>query len=419
MHRAPKQATRPDSLSTRLLDFLRSRPATIEQLKLVVTKSPEEIGRTLDDLEDAALVTRNETGAYTLKADSLSLQTRKVWECEFYQRQQALPRPHELDGDWRFTFEAALDLIHLTRFALSSSDSVCCLGTPSIAILLDIIGFDGKITLVDYNHQILASLSATCPRVQCIQFDFMQSTRLSKLGKHGLLFVDPPWAGDYCRKFAARALSVLLADGIGCMVYFPSYNRKTAPERQRRIIETLTKLHARIITILPERVRILERGAASSINSSGVRNRTGLKGTVCIFEKIRTGGDENEKGWDLPITGRWRAFDIANSRWMLRVDGPLANARLVQIRPLPVRRTMSRYDQGAQLVGLWTSGGQLFRVIGSNVVAILLREISEGATFDKLKASLRAVPLTRTNERRIRRLWNQLKQVARKEQVLP
>jgi len=420
MHDLPQKTINRATLSEHLVGILRSGPATIDRLRLILVEGAGEIGRALERLEEEGIVTHSEAGAYALKtkhADGLRRQVLR--EREFYRRQKAFPRPHELDGDWRFTFHSAMDLIHLVNFRLSHCTSVCCLGTPSIAVLLDILGFQGKIVLVDYNEKILESVASTSPRIGCIRQDLIEAKSLASLGKHEVIFTDPPWAGDYCRQFAIAALSLLKGGGIGCLVYFPSYNRKTAPRRQLDLIGALTKLQARMIAILPERVDILERESICPNNTSGRKAHTGLKGTVCIFEKIKGPLHRADPGWDLPMKSCWQPFHIANSRWMLRVDGPFTTGPVPSLRRLSAQGIMSRYHALATRVGLWTSGGQLFRVGGSKIVAVLLRGLAKGLSFEDLKGDLNEVSPRAADVRRVRRVWIQLWAAARKEAMLP
>jgi hypothetical protein len=281
MHDLPQKTINRGTLSKHLVGILRSGPATIDRLQFILGEDAPEIGRALERLQAERIVTHSEAGAYALKTKQPDFLRRPgLREGEYYKRQRAFPRPHELDGDWRFTFGSAMDLIHLVNFSLSHCTSVCCLATPSIAVLLDILGFQGKIVLVDYNEKIIQSVASTSPRVACVHQDLMEAKSLQSLGKHDVVFADPPWAGDYCRRFASAALSLLKQGGIGCLVYFPSYNRKTAPQRQLDLIGTLTKQRARMIAILPERVNILERESIRANNNPGREVHTGLKGIL-------------------------------------------------------------------------------------------------------------------------------------------
>jgi hypothetical protein len=404
-----------------LVSVLIVRPAMIDHLSLLLRQDTREIGRALQVLEDAGLVSHSEAGAYSLKRQQDDWQSQaRLSQREYYRRQRAFPPPHELDGDWRFTFQSAMDLIHLVKFALPASQSVCCLGTPSIAVLLDILGFDRKVVLIDYNEKTLEAVASTSSRVCCIRCDLMRTKMLEQLGRHDVVFADPPWAGDYCRKFAEIAVSLLREKGVGCLVYFPSYLRRSAPRRQVDLIRTLVRLHSRIITVLPERVGILESSTDTKTRNRYESVQTGARGTVCLFEKVKSSSRcQTDVGWDLPTRSRWRAFYVGTSKWMLRDDRSLRHdASLPSLRKLPSRVGISRYDPVAARAHLWTSGGQLFRVSGVRIVAVLLDGLAKGQSLDDLTRELDEVCPNSGENTRIQRVWIQLKGAARREAAL-
>ncbi|WP_162605088.1 hypothetical protein [Geomonas oryzae] len=404
-------------LVDKVLSILATRPATIDQLMLLTTCDSKAIGLVLDELSAAGRVEQCEAGAYRESAFGPVDWDQGDVETEYWRRLALFPLPHQLDGDWRFTFEAASDLVRMMGFALASASRICCLGTPSIATLLDIHRVRCSVFLVDYNVGVLDAVRNTCESVQCIHLDIMKHPHVEQLGPFDVVFADPPWAGEYCQHFAKASVRLLADGGFGCLVYFPSYLRDSAPQRQVEVVATLVKMNARIITLLPERVTILDllRSTCLAGRTHSVTH-TGGKGAVCVFEKVRRRSQPNDPGWDLPWRGRWVHFHIGQSKWMLRVDAcGTIECESRQLKRLDVNSEFTRYNRDADQVGLWTSGGQVFSVSCTDVLAILLQGMSNSQSFDDLREDLERIVAAGLSLGTCQRLWVQLQEIKQRE----
>lgn len=395
---------------------LANGPALIEQVSALLQVPPITVAGALRRMACRGVVARNEVGAYALvTADATAPVSSKNVHAEYRRKVSALPMPHELDGDWRFTDSAVFDLANLMAFALRPKVNVCCVGTPSIALLLDIARSDLNIDFVDYNEFTVRAVQMESRSVACYVKNLLDDRET--VDRYDVIFMDPPWDGEYCEIFARWALRAMKIGGYAAVVYYPPYLRPHSDARQVQLVTEIANGHGRIVAVLPERVVIQSHRTADGTSSRrGDGSATNTNGTLAIIERVRPFHGVADVGWDLPITSQWQRFYVDGSTWMLRSHSgePVCAPYL---RPVAVGRQVSRFDTEASSADLWTAGDQLFAVRGREVVAELIGAMSAGADYE---GAVRMVGKKWPNDvagwaRDLRQAWSVLTEAAQLE----
>ncbi|MDO8604881.1 MAG: bis-aminopropyl spermidine synthase family protein [bacterium] len=146
-----------------------------------------------------------------------------------------LPPEHPANYDWRFTPETTRNIAdYVSKHLENSPDkTICCLGSPTIAIELVQRGWQGKIVLLDINTPLVEMIDSYA-RNQKADFSSQTYDVQDILPDHleniaDVVIMDPPWYLDYYRAFLARATTILSKKGgqILCPI-FPELSRHGA-----------------------------------------------------------------------------------------------------------------------------------------------------------------------------------------------
>jgi len=373
-------------LSQKILDCITEGPVTFKVLiGLLPDVDIQKLGDALQGLLFSKQVVRNEMGVYDLIEDSVRFKVDGHYERKFLEIQNLLPMPHELDGDWRFTYQAANHIIQLAQHELILGKRVCCLGTPSLAILLSLTNFECDIDLIDINEKNLSIIKSSCSNINTYCYDVVQKEGSCNIDekRYDVVFLDPPWDGPHISLFIEFGGSLLRTGGLLSIVYFPDYHREFAEYRQYIMYSNLAKLNLLPKLVLPDCVEIKNKVDLSNINGNLPSSINAIKGSLCICEKIVSYDDQDIFSNDASVASKWDSVCISGSKWMLRRINSNSYEPPKIVR-LDFAKSIFKDESLAFDVDLWTSGNQLFSVKGSNVVFLLLTGISEEKSRDEI-----------------------------------
>ena len=136
-----------------------------------------------------------------------------------------LPPAHMANYDWRYSKQSTRKIISY----LEKSTSICCLGTPSVALELMSKPFINA-TLLDINKPIIEQIqSLQNGLIDAYCYNVLNNIPECYQSKFDVVIMDPPWYLDYYKLFIYRAIQLLNnKSGSIIMPIFPLLSHKSA-----------------------------------------------------------------------------------------------------------------------------------------------------------------------------------------------
>jgi hypothetical protein len=321
----------------------------------------------------------------------------------------ALPPPHPLDFDWRYTERTVDRLLHLAAGMTDPGDTIALLGTPSVyAAALD-QGFDRKWVLLEGSEATVQRLQSAGPR-QSVQLCDVLRGDIPELGAAAVV-ADPPWYPGHIEAFLWAATACVRQDAAIVMSLPPMGTRPGIASERRGFRSAVT---------------------AHGLEMKAIR-RNWLTYTTPPFERNAL----LAAGWDDPPVD-WRRGDIA----ILRDHGSTVGPRpciqpssgdwdevmlgWTRIRVLPtasghefdpslqplvpgnVLDDVSSRNPVRDKVNVWTSGNRIYHTRAPEAVLAMLKAMATGSNARDAATSTIGRVTTRAEERAIARTVRQL-----------
>ncbi len=274
----------------------------------------------------------------------------------------ALPIPHPLDYEWRFSCRASDVLLEIASDLALASDHVVMLGTPA---LLDraITRRFGRATVFFGEDNLVSRhldnrLAHTDLPFEILGCDGIKYT----CDNAAVVIIDPPWYFDFIKPFLGVA-SALCRVGGHILVSLPPLGTRATAEMDR--IQTIgfgARLGLELIRsdlgALPYEMPFFERNALTSCGIRGVP-RNWRRGDLLIFKRS---SPALPRAFQVAPKRNWTEVSLNGVRLKIRNDRPLLSERpeiqsVVEGNILP---TVSRRDPRRRLADLWTSGNRIY-----------------------------------------------------------
>jgi hypothetical protein len=327
----------------------------------------------------------------------------------------ALPIPHPLDYDWRFSdaaiqhvFDRCLDLSHL-------GDTVALLGTPSVLRAAIEKGSPRQWVLLDINAMITDYLTTAALDTRILQCDVTKDP-LPELSA-SLVIVDSPWYEEHVRSFLWAACQ-LCAPGGHLLVSLPPVG--TRPGIAHEWAQTLDWAQQLGLTLLR-----LEPAALPYMTPPFERNALKAEGLYKIPDEWRQ-GDLAVFFYAHPATIP-RPLSPCEDEWMEEVllgmrirmrpqhDGHFHDPSLLSLVPGDILSSVSRREPRRRLADVWTSGNRIFACQGRHILRQIVHAVAVGQSpCETIAASLHR-PLLRQEAQLIARAAHKILWVARLE----
>jgi hypothetical protein len=328
----------------------------------------------------------------------------------------AMPIPHPLDYDWRFSEVATQALLAQCLDLTRPSDTVALLGTPSVLKAAVTGRIPRQWILLDTNPLMTTWLTHAAPDARVLQWDVRQDPLPDLVAE--LVIVDPPWYEDYMRAFlwAACQLSAL---GGYLLVSVPPVG--TRPGMVQEWARTLAWAQQLGLTLLRE-----ELAALPYVTPPFERNALQAEGLYMISEDWRRGNLAVFVRTQLAHVLRpqpvddavWAEEVLLGMRVRIRPQpaGGFQDPTLKPLVPGDVLPSVSRRDPRRRLADVWTSGNRIFACLGRHVLRQIVPAIAGGrAPAEAVAAGLQR-PLHPEEQRLVTRAAHQLLRIARHEQ---
>jgi len=144
-------------------------------------------------------------------------------KCEIFNK---MPPPHLANYDWRYSRKTAQKIIN----QIEKNKSICCLGTPTIAIELILNGYS-NVTLLDINEPIVKIIEKEFldTKIKCQTYNALFEIPDSLQSHFDIVIIDPPWYLDYYELFILRSLQLIKEkDSFVILPVFPILSHKSA-----------------------------------------------------------------------------------------------------------------------------------------------------------------------------------------------
>src|SRR6202166_1989333 len=109
----------------------------------------------------------------------------------------ALPVPHPLDFEWRFSRLGAAYL--LERLSALGASDLCTVGSTTVALLAVRRGWSGCVSALDTNGRLLLVTKQLQPQIQTYHVDVTREAL--PLVQASAVIIDPPWYEEYMECF--------------------------------------------------------------------------------------------------------------------------------------------------------------------------------------------------------------------------
>jgi hypothetical protein len=275
-----------------------------------------------------------------------------------------LPLPHPLNYEWRFSDQAAKDLLRLAKRLNRPGDKILLFGTPRIASTAIAEGFGGPMLFLGENNPVTAAIRAANTaeggRMTVVTCDTHELTP----GEAGVVVLDPPWYMDFIRPMLAAAAAACRFGGHVVVSLPPNGVRPSARDDRTKI---LYWAHRQGLSLLIEDAAQLSYETpffeANALAAAGVTNVPAdwRRGDLVIFRKFSR--REVVPSTSSVRKNRWKEVFIGSMRLFIRTDRVIDSTAEPAFRPVAadeIMPTVSRRDPRRHRASLWTSGDRAF-----------------------------------------------------------
>ncbi len=291
----------------------------------------------------------------------------------------ALPIPHPLDYDWRFSDAAVAYLLRTSAALAAPGATIALLGTPSImrAVIEEPPPY--QFVLVEANSAITTCLAAAAPTARIVQSDIGRD-RLPDLTA-AVIIADPPWYKEYIRSFLWAACRLCQINGTILMSVPPVGTRPGIALEWERTLLWAEQLGLALVRLEPNAIEYrtppFERNALRA-EGLGTLSPYWRQGNLAIFMRQDV---RRVRRPPLPAhDGQWEEVQVDGVRIRLRrrVVGGFSDPLLIPLVSGHVLSSVSRRDPRRQQADVWTSGNRIFACRGTALLTTIIRSIASG-----------------------------------------
>jgi SAM-dependent methyltransferase len=273
-----------------------------------------------------------------------------------------LPLPHPLDYEWRFTPDAARNLLNLAANLTPEAGDLLLFGTPGLAVEALALPISRRLSFLAENNSVTERVIALNRATGSPISIAFCSGGLPRQSADAVL-LDPPWYLDFVRPMLAAAARACRPGGVVLISLPPIGTRPSAEADRDTIIRFAKRFDLDSIDYqelaIDYDTPFFERNAlaAAGIHPPAQWRR----GDLVVFRKARS-----PKRPLVLIAGHrkdWIEVSIGRMRLFLKSMSPTRSDRigLISVVDGDVLPTVSRRDPRRRHAEVWTSGNRIFR----------------------------------------------------------
>jgi hypothetical protein len=270
----------------------------------------------------------------------------------------ALPLPHPLEFEWRFSQQGAMALLNAT-LALGASD-LLLLGATTVALTAAKTRWPGRIVAVERSQPITAYVSELGLPITVSQQPVTGSRILDRLVD--AVIADPPWYVDDMRLFLCTAAASCMIGG-HILVVCPGRGTRSGIDADEELLRSWCESSGLVITDVQRQAIAYETPffEMNAFKAASVEQvpRFWRRGDLWVMRRVKEAPPPARTSSDVPAP--WNELTLQRMRvWFAcqaTSPGRSALARIVDGDVLP---TVSRRDPRRRRAAIWTSGNRIF-----------------------------------------------------------
>jgi SAM-dependent methyltransferase len=292
----------------------------------------------------------------------------------------ALPIPHPLDYDWRFS-EAAIDRVLDECLGLTGRDDVVALlDAPSIMRAVVERDYPRRALLLDRNVTPNGDLAASVRPTDAVVHCDLGEDPLPDVST-SIVVLDPPWYDEDIRAFLWAAHRLCKVGGHVLLSVPPIGTRPGVTEEQARLMDWARALGfapvRTAVAALPYASPLFERNALRAEMVSNVPPEW-RRGDLAVL--VREDARVLPRPSAPPQMDRasaWVEEALQGVRFRIRRSGPAStmDTPLLPCVPGDILPSVSRRD-GRRHADVWTSGNRIFRCRDPHAFTSILRGLA-------------------------------------------
>jgi len=307
-----------------------------------------------------------------------------------YEYKVALPLPHPLDFEWRFSDTASAYLLNKCEGLTGSIDALIMLGTPSL------FHYSNERRKPSYKVHFMGDHTAVTVRLEkfCLtdieRCNVFYDMSTDIVGSHVIL--DPPWYDEFIYAFMWTAKQLCNLGGY-LLISLPAIGTRPGVTREwENILKWAEELGLALISkedsVLPYTTPFFELNALRAEKINNVPHEW-RKGNLVIF---RNDSSQNIKKPEFSKGINWSEATVKNVRFKVRTDESLNNAgfadpSLEQMIDGNVLPSVSRKDERRSEVKVWTSGNRIYNCKGPVTLFTILQALEKGQSASHVLAA--------------------------------
>jgi hypothetical protein len=275
-------------------------------------------------------------------------------------------KPHPLDFEWR---NATSTVNYLTKLILDISateDKILLLGMPTLFANLIATNIPNSVTLVDNNKALIVELKKKISdkRFKILEGNLFKITT-NEIGKHSVVFMDPPWYTSFYHQFIWVASGCIEMGGtLG--ISLPAMNTRPNVDKERLEWFTFCLKHGLVLeNLYAQRLQYaMPFFEYNAFKAAGLESILPIwrKGDLALFRKTKVSNVARPKL--LEKYAEWTEVEIDNVRIRVKQmdsndNSPLKISPLIKGDILP---SVSIRDKRRQEANVWTSGNRIYNV---------------------------------------------------------
>ena len=284
-----------------------------------------------------------------------------------------LPSPHPLDFDWRYDKVTSCRLSGL----LASYDTVLCLGTPSVARLLDEKDID--VTLVDRQ-----------PFQNVRQHIIQDISQFQPAKTYNVALLDPPWYPEAMRIWTTIAARCVGAGGTVFLSIWPPTTRPGAEREVEVLLNEFERWGEVERTVVPLQYDIPRFEIVAAALNNNALSRSPRLGELVRIDVRETPPQPT----DFATNQDWIRFVFDDYQLAVRSSGAGGKAMVHSVAgatgwewPYVSARAPNREE-----IDLWSSEGEVAKISGSEEIAQLLRLVGQSSNRVEFDRALSKLP---------------------------